>query len=380
MSIPLSENMSKVLVTGGLGFIGSYTVDRLVDLGHEVVILDNLERQVHFGKVPDYANKKAVYFNGDVRFKKHWIKALDGVEGVIHLAGAVGIGQSFWEARKYTDVNSGGTATLFEVLIKNNSISKNIKKIVVASSKSMYGEGAYRCQVHGIIFPKHRTVDQLKSSDWEIHCPECGRISTPIGISENKPPQNLNPYSLSKYSTEKLALDYSQVLGIPTVALRYFNVYGPRQSLSNPYTGVVAIFLSRLKNGKPPYLFEDGQQLRDYIYVEDVAKINVASLTKGDGAYNVGTGKPNSLLDVVSTLNTNLGKDIEPVVSGDYRPGDNRHDYADISRLLEEYGPLSFVKFESGLETLVEESLSVTALDMFEKEERERKKFLVTRG
>ena len=368
--------MERVLVTGGLGFIGSHTVDRLVEEGYKVTVLDNLEKQVHLGNVPEYRNKNADYIFGDIRYRKHWIKALKGVDYIIHLAGAVGIGQSFWQGRKYMDVNVGGTATLFDILINNRSMTKDIRKIVVASSKSLYGEGTYRCEEHGKITPLPRNMEQLRSHQWEILCPVCGRPTSPIPTKEDKPPQNLNPYSLGKYATERMAMFYSDVLEIPSVALRYFNVYGPRQSLSNPYTGVVAIFLSRLKNNHPPVLFEDGKQMRDYIYVKDVADINVSSLTNGSGIYNVGTGKPNSLLDVISTLNRLLNTNIEPEITGDFRPGDNRHDFADTSRLISDYGIHGFTDFDHGMSALISESKSAEAKDMFEKEEIERKKFL----
>lgn len=368
--------MGKILVTGGLGFIGSHTVDKLVEEGYEVIVLDNLEKQVHLGHKPNFANQKANYVSGDVRYKKHWNKVLDGVTGIIHLAGAVGIGQSFWQARKYLDVNAGGTATLFELLITNKRLAKNIEKITVASSKSIYGEGAYKCPEHGQVYPLPREIEQLKKGQWEILCPYCGQETTPVPVNEDKSPQNLNPYSLSKYSTERLALSFSDVLGIPSVALRYFNVYGPRQSLSNPYTGVVAIFMSRLKNNNQPYLFEDGKQLRDYIYVEDVAKINVLSLIHGKGAYNVGTGTPKSLIQVVETLNEGLSKSINPIISKEFRPGDNRHDYADNRRLLNDFHFTNFVPFKSGMMKLVKESANANAIDYFEKQERERKQFL----
>jgi dTDP-L-rhamnose 4-epimerase len=369
--------MEKVLVTGGLGFIGSHTVDRLIEEGYWVTVLDNLERQVHLGNVPEYRNKKADYIFGDIRYRKHWMKALEGAEYIIHLAGAVGIGQSFWQGRKYMDINVGGTATLFDILINNKSMTKDIRKIVVASSKSLYGEGTYKCEEHGKITPMPRDIEQFRSHQWEILCPVCGRPASPIPTRENKSPQNLNPYSLGKYATERMSMFYSDVLETPSVALRYFNVYGPRQSLSNPYTGVVAIFLSRLKNNHRPVLFEDGKQMRDYIYVKDVADINVRSLTKGSGVYNVGTGKPTSLLDVVSTLNRLLNTNIEPEITGNFRLGDNRHDFADNSRLISDYGISDFTEFEHGIRALIAESKSLKAIDMFEKEELERKKFLI---
>ena len=368
--------MDRVLVTGGLGFIGSHTVDRLIESGYSVTVLDSLERQVHLGKMPEYKNPDAEYIIGDVRFKKHWKTALKDVDYIIHLAGAVGTGQSFWQPRKYLSVNSVGTANLYEILENDKNLKERIKKIVVASSKSIEGEGTYKCEMHGIIFPESRKIEDLARHNWEPFCPQCGRPMLPVPMQETKPVQNPNPYSLGKYSTEILALQYSKVLKIPTVAFRYFNVYGPRQSLSNPYTGVLAIFLSRLKNGNRPVLFEDGKQLRDYVYVEDVAALNVEALKKGSGSYNLGTGKPTSLIDIVRYLNLGLGTNIEPTVSGEFRIGDNRHDFASTDRLFSAFGKIDFVPLEEGIRKLISWSNGVNAVDSFEKQERERLRYL----
>lgn len=368
--------MERVLVTGGLGFIGSHTVDKLIESGYSVTVLDNLERQVHLGKMPEYKNPKADYIIGDVRFQKHWKKALKNVDYIIHLAGAVGTGQSFWQPRKYLSVNSIGTANLYEILENDKNIKGRIKKIIVASSKSIDGEGAYRCETHGIVFPESRKIEDLVSHRWDPLCPQCGKPMAPVPMQETKPVQNPNPYSLSKYSTEILALQYSKVLNIPTVAFRYFNVYGPRQSLSNPYTGVLAIFLSRLKNGNRPVLFEDGLQLRDYVYVEDVASLNVKALKNGSGSYNLGTGKPTSLMHIVRYLNLGLGTDIEPTVSGEFRIGDNRHDFASTDRLFSAFGKIDFVSLEQGIKKLIAWSNGVNARDSFDKQEKERLKYL----
>ncbi|MGC8615310.1 MAG: SDR family NAD(P)-dependent oxidoreductase [Thermoprotei archaeon] len=327
-----------ILVTGGAGFIGSYTVDLLIDKGYDVAVLDNYERQVHAERPPKHVNSKAKYIKEDVRYLKSWEKALDGVEYVIHLAGAVGVVQSFWETRKYVSVNTLGTANLYQFLITHKEVAKRIKKIVVASSKSIYGEGAYLCKEHGVVYPSARPVEQLRRKDWEAKCPICREDVAPVGIKEEKPPQVLNPYALSKYDQERLAIDYAGVLGIPTVAFRYFNVYGPRQSLRNPYTGVMAIFLSRLKNGNPPLLFEDGKQMRDFVYVEDVAKLNVMALEKGEGVYNLGTGKPTSLLKIVNAIKELLGSHVEPKVTQDFRPSGNRHNFADLTRMKRDFG------------------------------------------
>ena len=191
--------MSKVLITGGAGFIGSHTVDELVNRGYEVVVLDNLERQVHQGKMPAYLNDKAKFIRGDIRFRKHWLKALKGVEYIIHLAGAVGVGQSFWQAKKYADVNASGTSLMYEIITTERAIRIDVRKVIVASSKSIYGEGSYACEEHGVNYPLPRPVDQLKRDEWEVRCPKCKRLVKPVGITEDKPAQNLSPYALSKY-------------------------------------------------------------------------------------------------------------------------------------------------------------------------------------
>ena len=370
------NSMDRILVTGGMGFIGSHTVDELVKRGYEVKVMDNLEHQVHGGVAPSYKNKDAKYLHGDIRHRKSWLAALQDVDSVIHLAGSVGIGQSFWEAKKYVDTNVSGTALMYELLTKDVKLRKRINKIVVASSKSLYGEGSYVCEEHGLQAPDVRPIKQLQRKEWEVKCPVCGQDLVPTGVMESKYPQNLNPYSLSKYATERPAMDYSYSLGIPTVAFRYFNVYGERQSLSNPYTGVMAIFLSRIKNKNSPFLFEDGKQLRDYIYVKDVARLNANALNHGSGVYNLGTGNGTSLLEVVHKLNQALGTDIRPTVSNEFRPGDNRHDFADISLLIRDFGKNDFTPLEKGIKILAQWSEGIESVDRFEKEEAERKKFL----
>lgn len=368
--------MEKILVTGGSGFIGSHTVDELIERGYEVRVLDNLEPQVHGRTPPKYNNRDAEYITGDVRYRKSWLKALQGIDAIIHLAGSVGIGQSFWEAKKYMDVNVSGTALMYELITKDLKLKRRIKRIVVASSKSLYGEGSYTCKEHGEQAPEVRPLKQLAQKEWEVKCPMCGSPMSPIGVKEAKAPQNLNPYSLSKYATERLAVDYSYSIGIPTVAFRYFNVYGERQSLSNPYTGVMAIFLSRIKNNNSPLLFEDGKQLRDYIYVKDVARLNVDALKNGSGVYNLGTGSGTSLIGIVEKLNKELGTKVSPNVSTEFRPGDNRHDFANVSHLVRDFGKINFTPLDKGIRDLANWSEGVNSIDRFEKEEAERKKFL----
>jgi dTDP-L-rhamnose 4-epimerase len=368
--------MTRVLVTGGEGFIGSHTVERLVDEGYRVRSLDNLERQVHRGRRPAAAARGVERQRGDIRNPSHWRRALAGVDYVIHLAGAVGVAQSFWEARKYLAANAIGTATLFELLTRDRALRRSVRKVVVASSKSLYGEGAYACRTHGEVYPGLRPIAQLRRREWEVRCPECDRELSPVGVREEKPAQNLSPYALSKYAAERLAVDYGYALDLPIVAFRYFNVYGPRQSLSNPYTGVLAIFLSRLKNGRAPVVFEDGRQMRDFVSVRDVARTNVAALSRGDGVYNLGGGSPMRLVDVLDAMQRELGTRIPPQIPGEFRVGDTRHDFADLSRLRRDFGRTRFQPFASGLAELIAWSRESHAVDLFDREERERHRHL----
>lgn len=368
----------RVLVTGGAGFIGSYTVDMLIEKGYDVRILDNLEPQVHGNKKPSYLNPKAEFVNADITNSKTWKKCLEDIDMVVHLAALVSVGQSMYQPVRFLDVNTLGTAKLYETLLKNKRFRKNISRIVVASSKSIYGEGAYKCKIHGIVYPGLRPIEQLKRKDWEVHCPICGEYVKPIGITEEKPPQNLSVYALSKFDTERLALIFGNVFQIPTIALRYFNVYGPRQSLNNPYTGVVAIFMSRIKNNNPPIIYEDGNQLRDFVYVTDVAKANLMVLENEKfiiDVFNVGTGKPTSVLEISKMLIELYDSKVEPYVTEQFRLGDNRHDFADISKIEKIIGWKPEVDLKKGLEELVEWSRGEEAIDKFKEAEEERMKY-----
>src|SRR3989338_5929054 len=294
----------KILVTGGAGFIGSHTVDFLIEKGYDVRIVDNLIDQVHHGKKPSYLNPKAEFIKGDVSNLVSRKKWLQDVEVVIHLASMAGIGQSMYEPSIYCNANIQGTANLYDTLIKKPDVRKKIKKIIVASSKTIFGEGAYKCKEDGVIYPELRPLAQLKKKDWELHCPKCGNVMQTIPIPEEKPHQCLSVYALTKYATEKLSLMYGYTLNIPTIAFRYFSVFGARQSLSNPYTGVCSIFLSRIKNNQKPIIFEDGNQTRDFTYVEDIARVNLLALEKAKdtAVYNVGSGKGVSIKHAASTI------------------------------------------------------------------------------
>jgi len=367
----------KVLITGGAGFIGSHTTDMLISNGFKVRIFDNLEPQVHEGKKPEYVNPSAEFIQGDIKNKEEWKKILGGVDAVIHLAGMVGIGQSMYQPVRYLNANTIGTAVMYEAILENPSLKQSIKKIIVASSKSTYGEGAYKCKKHGVVYPQPRPVAQLEKHDWEVHCPVCGEYATPIGITEEKPVQNLSVYALSKYDTERLAIDFGNALGITSVAFKYFNVYGPRQSLNNPYTGVAAIFLSRIKNNNPPIIFEDGKQTRDFIFVEDIARANLLALEKAEktDVYNVGTGVPISIAGVADILTELLGSKVKPDITEKFRAGDNRHDFADITKISKEMGFRPKWNLKRGFGELIKWSETQKAVDKFDQAEKERLKY-----
>ena len=321
-----------ILVTGGAGFIGSHLVDALVERGHSVRILDSLVSQVHQNGSPEHLNPEAEFIRGDVCDATAVERALDGVDAVFHEAAEVGVGQSMYEVDRYVRGNDLGTAVLLESILKRRT---KIRKLIVASSMSIYGEGAYRCASCGIVYPQLREEAQLREHRWEVECPECRTALLPSGTKEDKPLFPTSVYAITKQDQEQFCLVLGRAYGIPTVALRYFNVYGPRQALSNPYTGVCAIFSSRLLNNEPPLIFEDGEQTRDFVHVSDIVQANLLALESDRANYlpvNVGTGVATSIRQVTALLSDGLGKQIEPEIVGKYREGDIRHCVADISR------------------------------------------------
>ncbi|MBC8278860.1 MAG: SDR family NAD(P)-dependent oxidoreductase [FCB group bacterium] len=360
--------MKKILVTGGAGFIGSYIVDYLIEAGNEVVIFDNLDPQVHpNGKKPDFLNSNAQFISGDVRDLEALKKAVAGAEQVYHMAAAVGVGQSMYQIAHYVDVNTGGTANLLDVL---TNIKNKVEKVVVAASMSSYGEGRYHCSTHGILNPDLRPVSQMQTGDWEVHCPDCGELMSPLPTDEEKPQICNSIYALTKKDQEEMTLMWGKSYDIPTTALRFFNVYGPRQSLSNPYTGVCAIFMSRIKNDNRPVIYEDGLQTRDFISVKDIARACIESMnnSKADHqVFNVGTGKATSINDVAQTLAKIYGKDIEPDITKAFRKGDVRHCISDPSKIEDAIGFRPQADFQSGMEELIKWTENAAAEDHFDK-------------
>lgn len=345
--------MSTVLITGGAGFIGSHLADALLAVGRPVRVLDSLNPQVHEeGRGPGYLDPEVELQVGDVRDPEAVRKALQGVEEVVHLAARVGVGQSMYEIAEYTGANTLGTGVLLQALLHHP-----VNKVVVASSMSVYGEGLYRDERGEERAAVERTRSQLAEARWEPVAEGGGEL-TPIPTPETKVPSLSSIYALTKYDQERMCLLFGSAYDIPTVALRFFNVYGTRQALSNPYTGVLAIFASRLLNDRPPLIFEDGHQRRDFLSVEDVAQACVLALTSAgaDGlALNVGSGESVSVREIADKLGKVLGKEhIEPEVTGKYRVGDIRHCFADISLARKTIGYEPEVELDDGIAELAE--------------------------
>lgn len=363
----------KVLVTGGAGFIGSHIVDALLKRGYNVTVYDNLEEQVH-GKIkkpPLYMNKGAAFIKGDVRDKDKLTKALKGIEVILHHAACVGVGQSMYEIEKYMSANTMGTAALLDILINKKN---KVKKLVVASSMSIYGEGAYTCKRCGVVYPKLRSEKQLKSRDWNMKCPKCNEEARAVPTSEDKPLYPTSIYAISKYDQEEMSLSVGLPYKIPVVALRYFNTYGPRQALSNPYTGAAAIFSSRLLNKKPPVIFEDGLQSRDFVHVSDIVQANLLAMEKDEADYevfNVGTGRKLTILDLANMLTKKLRVEEKPLIINKFRAGDIRHCYADISKIKQKLGYAPRVKFEDGIDDLIAWVRTERAVDLFDKAKKQ---------
>lgn len=318
------------LITGGAGLIGSHLADLLVREGWEVRILDNLEPNTHKRGKPGWINERAEFVEGDLRNRDTITAALDKIDIVFHQAA---YGGYMPEITKYVHVNSFGTAQMLEVIREKNL---PIKKIVVASSQAVYSEGGGTCPTHGLVFPNVRPIEQLSKGDWAVHCPMCGAITKSAPTPENAPIGGETVYGLTKVDQERLVLLWGKQVGIPTVALRYSCTYGPRQSIFNPYTGVIAIFCTRLLNNLPPVFYEDGEQTRDMSFVEDIARANLlaAETDKLDGLpVNVGSGHGVPIREMAEQISHALKIDIAPEINGEFRPGEMRHLTSDTTRI-----------------------------------------------
>ncbi len=357
----------RTLVTGGAGFIGAHLVDELVKQGHDVKIYDNLQPQVHGKKriTPAYLNKNAEFIKADILDEDKIYKAIKDVDVLFHEAALVGVGQSMYEVARYTQVNSLGAAVILDIIANKKH---RLKKIIVASSMSIYGEGKYKCAKCSEVFPELRPEAQLKKKIWEMLCPKCGAKLSPVPTDETKPLRPTSIYAVNKRDHEEMFLSIGKAYKIPAVALRYFNVYGPRQALSNPYTGVCAIFSARILNNHNPVIFEDGQQSRDFIHVKDIVRANIAVMENRNAdyqAFNVGSGKAISILNIAEILikKLNPGKGLKPEIKNEFRQGDIRHCFADITKINSMLNFKPAINFEKGIDDLTEWVRSQTCED-----------------
>ncbi len=360
----------RVLLTGGAGFIGSYIADLLLSNGHSVTVFDNLSAQVHPSRTPpDYLAPEVELVVGDIRDVEAVASATRGMDAVIHLASAVGVGQSMYEIVTYTQINDVGTAALLEALARNP-----VERLICASSMSIYGEGLAKTAAGHIVNPQERPIEQMKRGVWEL-LGDDGEPLIPLPTPEDKQPALSSVYALNKFNQERMCLLVGKAYNIPTIALRFFNVYGPRQALSNPYTGVLAIFAARLLNGRPPMVFEDGNQMRDFVHARDVARACVLALETPTGigkVYNIGSGQSRSIISIGRDLASVMGcADLSPHVLGKYRVGDIRHCFADIGLSRAELGFEPRVNFREGLEELADWLSRQVAVDTVDKAREE---------
>ena len=349
-----------VLITGGAGFIGSSLTLTLIEKGYSVTILDNLSEQIHgqnpndselFRRIKDKVN----FIKGDVTNKVDWLKALKGQEVVVHLAAETGTGQSMYEIEKYVDVNVRGTGIFLDILA--NDSNHSIKKIIIASSRSIYGEGKYECIEHGIVYPKERQEKDMLLGDFAVKCPICNINAALKPTDEVSKIHPSSIYGLTKQAQEEMCLIVGKSLNIPVVAFRYQNVYGPGQSLSNPYTGILSIFSTRMMNDNGINIFEDGKESRDFVYVQDVVDATVLGIEKEEAnfnIYNVGSGVQTSVLDVVKHLINSYKSNVNYTISGNFRLGDIRDNYADLTKITADLGFRAKVSFEDGIKLFCE--------------------------
>jgi len=351
--------MKNILITGGAGFIGSNLALKLISMGYSVKILDNLSKQIH-GEQPDESSlylslkEKTMFLKGDVSVRADLEKALSDSDAVIHLAAETGTGQSMYEIERYTNVNIGGTALLWDILANKKH---SVKKVIVASSRAIYGEGSYSCKQHGTVYPESRKDGDMKKGDFCIKCPHCNENVTLIPTSEGSKIHPTSIYGFTKQAQEEMSMIAGKSLNIPVVAFRYQNVYGPGQSLSNPYTGILSIFSTRIKNGNEISIFEDGKESRDFVYIDDVIDATILGLEKEAANYesfNVGTGERTDVLTVAQTLNEKYKANVEVKITGNYRLGDIRDNFADISKAQKLLGFFPKMDFTKGISNFVD--------------------------
>ena len=348
--------MKNILITGGAGFIGSRLCEKLIDQGNNVTVLDNLSEQIHgngesflFNKIKD----KCTFIKGDVRDKNDWAQAIKNQQIIIHLAAETGTGQSMYEVEKYTNVNVIGTSHMLEILANSNH---NVKKIIVASSRSIYGEGKYNCETHGVQYPSKRKEEDMKKGEFNPKCSMCNSSLNVLPTDEQSKIHPSSIYGINKQQQEQMVMLMGESLSIAPVAFRYQNVYGPGQSLSNPYTGILSIFSTRILNGNNLDIYEDGEETRDFVYIEDVVDATILGIEKEEAnghIFNIGSGVSTRVIDVANTLKRLYNSEINITISGKFRLGDIRHNVADLSKLKDILGFTPKYNFERGITEFV---------------------------
>ncbi len=346
--------MKNILITGGAGFIGSNLALKLINKGHKVTVIDNLSPQIH-GDNPEESSPlyrsikdKVTFIKGTVTSKEDWTTALEGQDVVVHYAAETGTGQSMYEIQKYVDVNVNGTAIMLDLLANT---AHQVKKVVIASSRSIYGEGKYINERGESVYPKHRTSDYMDKGDFEVKFSGSKKL-TLVGTDEDSKIHPSSVYGITKQNQEQMIMTVCPTIGIAPVAFRYQNVYGPGQSLKNPYTGILSIFSTQIKNGNGINIFEDGKETRDFVYIEDVVDATILGIEKEEAnneVFNVGTGVATDVISVATNLIKNYGVDVPVAVSGNYRLGDIRHNYADLTKINFKLGFIPKYSFEEGL-------------------------------
>jgi dTDP-L-rhamnose 4-epimerase len=341
--------MKNVLITGGAGFIGSNLSDKLVENGYHVTILDNLSPQIHGDSAEFKPLKNVGFTRGDVRSRKDWQTVLREVNIVVHLAAETGTGQSMYEVHRYTDNNVNGTAVMLDCLVNE---SHNVNKVIIASSRAIYGEGKYKCAEHGVLYPDARAEQDLANGNFEPVCPSCNKKLEVMPTDEESKIHPSSVYGITKLGQEQMVMNVCKSVQIPAVAFRYQNVYGPGQSLKNPYTGILSIFSTLIRNGKSLNVFEDGMETRDFVFIDDVVKatiLGIESNSNGQEIYNVGSGTATTVLHVAKKLKELYQADIDINVTGNYRLGDIRHNIADLKKIKDELGFQPEFSFDSGI-------------------------------
>ncbi|OIN91280.1 MAG: epimerase [Comamonadaceae bacterium CG1_02_60_18] len=347
-----------ILISGGAGFIGSRLANFLIARGHRVVVLDNLSPQIHGAESESSPlfcslDRQVEFIRGSVTQRADLVRALAGVDTVVHLAAETGTGQSMYAIQHYSDVNIGGTALLLDV-IANERLP--VRKIVVASSRAVYGEGKYSCPLHGNVYPASRVAERMEKGDFSVYCPRCGAAVEMIPTDEETPVHPASVYGITKLTQEQMVLTVGKSLGISSIAFRYQNVYGPGQSLSNPYTGILSIFSTRIRNGSGINIFEDGKESRDFVFIDDVIRATAKAVEYEQplvDVFNVGSGVATDVLTIANTLQTLLGAAVPTQVTGQFRLGDVRHNVADLAKVRQVLGFEPSVSVEEGLRQFV---------------------------